>query len=364
MNIEKKREFIINALYYAIIFVGLYFVFKYAIAWLFPFILAFIFVSILQAIIVPVKRLMHTKNEKIAIIVLLIIYLSIGLLIGYISFRFVVFSSNTLTQLPKIIDIYITPTIAIFSDWVQNAVGGISPQLLAGVQEFESTFINILGSLGSSVSSFALTFLKDFVSAIPNFLLSTLILIISSFFIAIDYNNINEVFLNQCPKRVQLLIQDIKEYIVNTLSKIIVAYAKILTVTFIEISIGLLLLQVPKAILIAALIAMLDILPAIGTGGIMIPWAIYALINGDITLGIGLIILYVFITIVRNIIEPKIVGNQVGIHPLITLMGMFAGVKIFGVMGIFLGPIILIVIIKLNEAGKIKIFKIKTEEEE
>ena len=102
---------------------------------------------------------------------------------------------------------------------------------------------------------------------------------------------------------------------------------------------------------------MFDILPAVGTGGIIIPWGIIAMVLGDIPFGIGMLALYLIVTVIRNTLEPKIVGEQVGLHPVATLMAMFLGTKLMGIVGLFGFPIGLVILKKLNDSGKIKLFK-------
>ncbi|MBR6609197.1 MAG: AI-2E family transporter, partial [Oscillospiraceae bacterium] len=135
------------------------------------------------------------------------------------------------------------------------------------------------------------------------------------------------------------------------------SYSLILFITFAEIAAGLWLLGVKRAVLIAMLIAVFDILPAVGTGGIIIPWGIISIALGDVFMGIGLLALYLIVTVVRNTLEPKIVGEQVGLHPVATLMAMFLGSKIMGIIGLFGFPIALVILTKLNDSGKIKLFK-------
>ena len=150
---------------------------------------------------------------------------------------------------------------------------------------------------------------------------------------------------------------------VGTLFVCIRSYALIMSITFMELFLGLSLFGVEYALLIALCIAVFDILPVLGTGGIMIPWAVITAILGDYPMALKLFGLYIFITIVRNIIEPKIVGSQIGLHPVVTLVSMFAGVQLFGVVGLFGFPIGLSLLMHLNRTGTIKIFKLTDEEE-
>ena len=125
-------------------------------------------------------------------------------------------------------------------------------------------------------------------------------------------------------------------------------------ITFVELSLGFLLIGQKNAILLGAIICVIDVLPVLGTGAVVIPWALISLFTGNIWKAIGLILIYIIITIVRNFLEPKVIGNQVGLHPLITLLSMFCGLKLLGIIGLFGFPLTLIVINDLYKNGKLK----------
>jgi predicted PurR-regulated permease PerM len=117
--------------------------------------------------------------------------------------------------------------------------------------------------------------------------------------------------------------------------------------------------------LLALLIALLDILPIVGTGTVLLPWALISFITGDFASGICLLVIYAVITVIRQFIEPKIVGDQVGLHPVATLIAMIVGTRLFGAIGLFGLPISLAIIKDLNDHGKIHVFKpYKPEPEE
>lgn len=111
---------------------------------------------------------------------------------------------------------------------------------------------------------------------------------------------------------------------------------------------------IENALLIALIIALFDILPVLGTGGVMIPWMVIAFIQGNLQLGFGLLAVYGVVTVVRNIVEPKIVGGQLGLHPVVTLASMFVGASLLGAVGLFGFPIALSLLNYLNEEGELK----------
>ena len=110
--------------------------------------------------------------------------------------------------------------------------------------------------------------------------------------------------------------------------------------TFLQIFIGLALLRVPYAFILAFLIALVDFLPLLGTGIILLPWATVCLLLGKLRLGIGLLILYAVSSVVRQILEPKLIGEGLGLHPLVSLAAMYAGLRLFGVWGMILAPLV------------------------
>ena len=125
----------------------------------------------------------------------------------------------------------------------------------------------------------------------------------------------------------------------STLFVVIRSYVLIMLLTFAELSVLFSLFDIEHAVLKAGVIALLDILPILGTGGIMIPWAVTSLVLGYTRLGLELLLIYGIVTVVRNYVEPKIVGTQLGLHPIITLVSMFIGLRLFGFWGLFGLPV-------------------------
>ena len=153
------------------------------------------------------------------------------------------------------------------------------------------------------------------------------------------------------------MLIDIKDYLGKTLYSYLRAYLILMGITFIEISVGLLCLRVDNPFGIAGVIAIADALPVLGTGTIVLPWAVICLFKGEFYLAIGLILLYLIVTIVRQFIEPKIVGDQLGLPPLVTIICIYLGFVWFGVLGAILFPVVMNIIFKLQKADKIHLWK-------
>lgn len=148
-----------------------------------------------------------------------------------------------------------------------------------------------------------------------------------------------------------------KRLFTENILKMLRGYLIIMCITFCELAVGLSVIKVDYAVAIALVIAVFDILPVLGTGGIMIPWVIIECIAGNWIRALSLFIVYAIITVIRNIIEPKIIGRQVGIPAIVTLLSMYLGLQLFGVLGMFAFPILIIIIMKLQENDLVHIWK-------
>ena len=144
------------------------------------------------------------------------------------------------------------------------------------------------------------------------------------------------------------------------------AYGLIMCVTFLEMVLGLSILKLfgiyenGYIFAIALITAVIDIVPVLGTGTVLIPWAIWMFFSGDVAM--GLLVIYGVITVVRQIVEPKLVASQLGLPAFVTLMAMYIGSQLFGFVGLFLLPMTVMLLKVLNDDGVIHIFKVPPEE--
>ena len=351
---EKRLGFIINSIYALIIAGIVYLVFKYAIFVVMPFLLGFAVAALINPIVRFLSRRYDLKRRPAGILLLLLFYATIGMLVTIGVVRLTVFFGEVSGELPDLYRDRLEPAlnklfgyINSFADRLYAIFGGES-QVLS--ERLGGIFTSIKSSLGDTISDIsvkALTRLSSAAAAIPGIIIELLFAVISSFFFTVDYENILSLAKRLLPKRTVDLLCRLRGRVFKVAGKYLRSYALILLITFGELSLGLVLLDVDNAVLIAFCIALFDILPVAGTGGIMIPWAILSLIGGDWGFAVGLIVIWAVITIVRNIIEPKIVGRQVGLHPLLALIAMFVGTKLFGIIGLFLLPLTLAIVLPL-----------------
>lgn len=360
-SVEKKRRFIINVVYFALIALMIYFAFKYVMAALTPFVLAFIIAAILRPAVRFIKNEMKFKARIASTAVVILFYCTVGALLTLGAVKLIAAVAKWVNMLPDYYKNTLMPSVKDILSAIEEKIRIINPDVSLEINTVMSWLAAKLQEMTKIVDT-AFTL----VSGIPSLLLSILITIIATFFISADYEHIGKWCIAQFPEKTQNTILEIKQYVATILVKYIRSYALILLITFAELFVGFSIANLiftdmvgsmGRVALVSFLIAVFDILPIVGTGTVLIPWAAVSLIQNKFAIGIALLVIYVVITVIRQIIEPKIVGKQVGLHPVATLIAMVSGTALFGIVGLFGFPIILALLTDLNRREKIHIFK-------
>jgi sporulation integral membrane protein YtvI len=197
------------------------------------------------------------------------------------------------------------------------------------------------------IVSVALAQFFNLIKALPQYFIVLVLTIIASFFFARDYgiikNNISGLITKWMPDRLSGGLHKIGRGLQKALHGYIKAILVLISITGLLSLIGLSVLGVKYAYILAIVMALLDLLPIVGPGTVLIPWAVWMLFTGSSGFGIGLLILYGIIVVVRQILEPKVVGENIGLHPLTTLVSLYLGYTLFGFWGLILGPAVVIV---------------------
>ncbi len=358
MAVEKKIKLIIDILFFGIFLTVFYFILKYVFVWLLPFIIGFIIASAIQR---PIEALFKkTRVPKciwsflfVSLIFIALIWL-ITIFIARLYNESADFLTWAVSQSDALKDAFdgLGEKLARFIDYLPDALS----------ESLRGSLSNVADALISLLTSFLTFFTKNVIVYVPGFLLITVLSAVASCFIANSYSKIVNFILCQFGAKNQELILKSKRLISESILKMLRGYAAILLITFIELLLGLSLAGIKYPLIISFIIAVLDILPVIGTGTVLIPWAAVNFLTSNSSQGIKILVLYIIITVVRNIIEPKIIGSQIGLFPLVTLISMYLGIKLFGFSGIFTLPLITIVLVQLQRSGVIKLWNTPDEE--
>ena len=359
--VADRKSFIVNFVYFGII-VGLYyFTIRYAFGYVFPFVFAAALAVFLQPPVRFISRKLKIKAHGFisTVLVLLIVVLVVGALALIISAllgevkEFLDYSLSRFKSIDEIVE--------SVRDWLMSiAVSlpkGIGSAVSLKINDFFNNFSTEGAELDLSMLSTPISGAWGFVKGLPSFVVSIIVTIISCFFMTSEYDLIRDMILKILPENKGRNLVKAKNTVTKGIGKLVKAYATIMVITFTEVFLGLNLMKLIGVYdggyiaVIALVICVVDIIPVFGTGTVLIPWAIYSLFTLNFGMGIGLIILYAVITVLRQVIEPKLVANQVGLPSIVTIMAMFLGARVFGAFGILLLPLTVVVVKLMYDEG-------------
>lgn len=374
-SVQKRRDTIINVAYLALVVGLVYVFFKYCFSVAAPFLLSFFFAVLLQR---PIRWLDKKTNNKChtlwsLLLVLLCILILVGPVVLILSLigreigEFVTYLSGQLSDLPNFLatlEKELLNIIKFLPDSIYTSASDYISDIFSKlINNFDLSEIGIdIKSVTSGLTT-GVSGIYGVVKNIPSALIGIVIGIVAWILFTKDYAYIVNFIKLQLPEGKKNILSEIKQIFSKTVLKMIRAYSLIMFITFCELFLGLSILSWVGAIqsgyivIIAIAIAVFDILPVAGSGGILIPWALISLVMGNIKGAIGLMIVYAIITVIRQYIEPKIVGSSLGVHPLVTLAGLYFGLKLFGFMGMFIVPLGVMTLKAFNDAGRIHLFK-------
>lgn len=378
--IEKRKENLINIAYFAVA-AALYALFlKYAFWIVAPFIIAFLVALILQKPIRAISKKTKIKRSivgAVSVFLILSVIITAIILVGYRlvgEFKglgsYILAKLHDLPELIKSAESWVISHLAFLPDSIESSladtISGFIDNLLLYVEQGKTA-----EGMNLSADSFDLSLITTPLGGIistakhiPAILTAALISIIACFFVTCDYDSITSLVKNNISEEHEAMIIKVKRLFGDIIGKMIKSYATIIFVTFCEITIGLNVLKLIGVydggyiVAISICTALLDILPVFGTGTVLVPWAIYNFFTGNIGLGIGLLVIYGLITVIRQILEPRLVAMNVGLPPIVTLAGMYLGLQLFGVVGLFALPITFVMLKVLNEEGIIHLWTV------
>lgn len=346
-------------MYGAIVVVCIYIFFKYILGLLLPFIIAWGLACLLNPFVTALKK--YAKIPRgLGTLVSMLTILS-GLIGG-------------LTLLVRQLWLQAQSFAHAFPTYrseVEAAIDNIEYQMqLIGEKIPLPEAFNSLDDLVREVMTYIGGFLDDIVKGtynvvtqVPTGFFFVIVVLIATFFMTKDHRKIKNFVKAQIPKKAMNKMVLMQSGLKSALGGYVKTQLILMCFTFCICLVGLLVLGRPYALLIALGIAMLDALPVFGSGAVLIPWGIFYFITGEYILGIGMLAIYGIILVMRQIMEPKVLSTQIGVYALVTLMAMYIGLRTMGVIGMILGPVIVVMLKTLQRVGVLPEFKKPPEDE-
>lgn len=220
--------------------------------------------------------------------------------------------------------------------------------------QLEKVLGGLTGTLMSVVTGFSKSVVQ-FASGLPGMFIFFIVFIVAVYMFSFSLNTMRKSFLSQFHEDSQLQVGSVLDNLKSSIFGFLRSQLLLSLVTYIITLLGLVILGINYSLAIALLIVVVDILPILGTGSVLVPWAAYLMMTGQVGKGVGLLVLFLVITVVRRIIEPKILGDSVGIGSISALVSLYVGFKLVGVIGVFIGPLVVIIYMAARKAGLFKL---------
>ena len=315
-----------------------------------PFVIGWIIAMIANPLVRMLERRLKVARKHTSMVIIIGVLAVIIVAIYFLGVKIGEETRSFLEQAPEMYSEFREE----FQDAGKNLESIISelPQnIQESLEEAQKDIGDITGQAVGKISQFTVDKAGTFARNIPGILISIIFSILSAYFFIADRDRILEFGRNHTPQIIQEKWRMMAESFKMVFGGYFKAQFKIMAVIGVILFIGMLILKVRFAILVAILVAFLDMLPFLGTGTVLIPWAVFKLLSGDIRYAVGLVILYLVTQLVRRIIEPKLVGDSIGMNPLATLIFMYIGYRVGGVLGMILAVPIGAIVLNFYKAG-------------
>ena len=354
MNIESSKLIRTCVLSLIIVF-SVYILIKYLLPLSIPFILAFI----ISRIVRPISKKIRSINRRIdkpATAVILLFFLSIA----FVLLRFLI--SLTIGQIESLIESLVDKItseinpISVIVDKINSysAYHPVLNKLLTAISdpsEDEGVIVDAINNLLSEAASFIAKTAGTILTELPSLIVSLFMTFSASFYMCLDRGETKAFISKFIPAPTMRSITNIKKIVFKAAAGYTKSYLLMMLIVFALSYLGLTLIGVEYALIKALGVAVVDLLPVLGAGTVLVPWAVVDLVLGNTTQAIGLLILLFVITIVRELFEPKIIGGYIGAPSLIVLVSVYIGMKVFGFTGMIMFPIITSVVFSaINES--------------
>jgi sporulation integral membrane protein YtvI len=338
----NHKNAIDRAAFFITVTVIIFVFFKFLFPYFSPFFFGILIALAMEPLINRLTESLKFKRWMASVLCLLLLIAAVGSLGTWIVTRFVRQTMAFVEAAPLYAEMFIN-LIDEINSWLDNWTDYSFPDMREAMVSGMANFF------GSGVRDQGLRL----VSNVPDFFINLILMLVSAFFFMKDKPVLMAAAKKRCPVWLKNHLLIIRRGLLKAAGGYLKAQFILMSIVGILAIGGLLILRNPYALMIGLIMAVLDFLPVVGSGSVLIPWALFHIVTGDMHQAMGLLALYGVITITRQVMEPKVMGEQIGIHPLTSLVSVFIGYKVFGVAGILIGPAIVMVGIAIFAEKKV-----------
>lgn len=315
-----------------------------------PFVIGWLIALIANPLVRMLERRLKVARKHTSMLLIIAVLASIIGGIYFVGMKAVQEAGSLIEQAPELYSSFRED----FEEAGENLsliIEELPESVQKGISDFQNSLGDVVGTAVGKISQITVDQASSLAKNLPSILIAIIFTILSAYFFIADRDKILEFGREHTPQIIQEKWKMLERCFKSIFGGYFKAQFKIMGVVFVILFIGFLVLKVDFAIVVAFLVSLLDMLPFFGTGTALIPWALFKILSGDMKYAVGLVILYLVTQLVRRIIEPKVVGDSMGIDPLWTLICMYTGYRFAGVVGMILAVPIGAILVNFYHAG-------------
>ncbi|NCB62143.1 MAG: sporulation integral membrane protein YtvI [Clostridia bacterium] len=340
----------IRTVLFAAVILGLIFLAPPLLSLFMPFVLAFVMAWLLHPVIRALQKRLKLSRGILSMLLIVLVFAIAGGALGFFCYSAVVEVRSLAENWQSVWQSAQSAILAIgetLDKWLAYLPAELEDMVNEGLRNLtawvQTVLPNALASMASRAGNFAMS--------IPSFAISSIMFIMAAYFITADYPRIRFMVTDRLPEGFKGFLSHVKKTAMGAFGGYVRAQVILSLGVFAILLVGFLLIGQDYALLLAILLAVLDFIPIIGSGTAMVPWAVVDLITGNYVHAVGLMAVWGVISLFRRVGEPKIVGDQTGLSPILSLVSIYVGMRLGGVFGMILGPVLCLVVINLSRAG-------------
>ena len=340
----------------AVIMLITWMIVRYALRWLLPFAAPLCLARLLE----PVVRLMCRRfGLPRAVASALCTVATLAILAALVALIITQSAASLSTLARRLAEPSggLSETISSLSIWLRNLIETAPSELQAPIRSALEGLPGRATDIAAALSKGIISLLSAILSAGPKILLFVFTCALGTFFVSGTYAQVTAFIVRQIPERYHCATREILFDLRQTSGKWLKAQLILSGLTFGELLVLFCVLRVDFAVILALIVAIADMLPAVGTGIVLIPWAIVSVAGGNTGRAVLLLSGYAVIILVRSIFEPKLLSRGLGLPPIATLIAMYTGFAALGVIGMATFPVALIMLKHLHDRGYIRLWK-------
>ena len=315
-----------------------------------PFLCALIAAALLNPLVKRLQRLLGWNRNVLSALVLIVLFGAIGGAVGLLGYAAVGQLVSLVQNWSGLLD-NLQSTLDQVEALLSNLLALVPPQVTELMETVVNSLMEWLNVAVPDLLAAAGRLAGEKAMRLPSFVIALVIFVMATYLLTADFPYLRTRMVQHVDEGLLRFLVQVKVISLGAFGGYLKAEFLLSVVVFFILLVGLFFIHQPYGLLLALVLAVMDFIPIIGAGTVMVPWAVIALFMGDFQTAVELMVIWGIIALFRRVMEPKFVGDQTGLSPILSLMSIYVGMKLGGVLGMILGPTILLICLNLAAMG-------------